>query len=617
VWSISVLYGKNSEAILLVLLRACTSILFRAAQTTLYNSVSRVMLSLLSFFTLTLFLLVDTFPKAQLTGQCLNETNTLSSDSELGAYEVNLEAYESDVDAESDDILTVTKSYKDRCYELDGQLFTFQFDINCLDSIGLTDSYTYQNVPQCIGKSCTVTDFIPYVETHFINETSSAQNLTSQLLDCTTTPQLKSYTTLSGACAMEFDVLNPITSSYLPDWNVPNVSGSTLDFLESTEPFRITCLQNNGVLFSIAEVAVQCNFYSNNVLSIYTTTLLNDVYCFGRSCTVSDVDEYVKILNDPAVAKSIQDNDERFSSCVMTSDASSKVEAITVPTTPTMIVSPIVVPVPTIAPPTAALSPNAAITTSSPTAFSISVSENNSTNTNGSTTNGSNTAPFRDATIQGMASINVNTKLILPPPSFGIRESITSFPKNGAIGVNSVDGGSITYTPNTNFIGTDTFRIEQCRASNNTVSEDETCESLEVVVAVTNAIPRTTDVTESSTSSKGLYGLFALALIPLLVSAFLLWHRKHRLGVGEATRKSETINEPSIADRPTSAIDVIATPLPSTDNDSTFNPPRKVATTNTATGYQLDVKDQCRTVLPIANAIPMSNSLGSRTEFHA
>jgi hypothetical protein len=269
--------------------------------------------------------------EAQLSGSCLTETNALSADTKLGEYAYNIPAAPPTCDVHVCDLrvdaveeISSTQTYIDRCYELDGQLYYFNYSFSCptMYQFTVTDTYNYQRVPQCIGKSCTVNDFIPYVKDQFVTVPSVKSAVASR--NCTIDPQLYFYDTLSGSCAAETRVLSSDATLIWPDFTIPNISGTTLDFLETTETYKQACLQINGTLFTVAEVAVKCNSFENNFVSTYTTTFLNDVYCFGAKCKVSDVEGYIKVLNDPWYATYIQDSDKRYSSCVVTSGVASK-----------------------------------------------------------------------------------------------------------------------------------------------------------------------------------------------------------------------------------------------------------------------------------------------------
>jgi hypothetical protein len=199
--------------------------------------------------------------------------------------------------------------------------------------------------------------------------------------------------------------------------------------------------------------------------------------------------------------------------------------------------------------------------------------------------------PFRNSATDAANSILVNTKLILPPPSDGIQESIVVFPINGVLQLNPTDGGSITYTPNIDFVGSDAFTIRQCRSNNSaTISDDAECQSLMVMVEVTKK--------SSTPSSNGIYGLFALLLLPLLLAAaYWVYRRQKSEETNEVTApvvSSETIRIPSGL--------VTEIPVQPTRLDM-----------NTGSDYQVTQKDQCRSVvvgkpIRIVDAVAIPNA---------
>jgi hypothetical protein len=231
-----------------------------------------------------------------------------------------------------------------------------------------------------------------------------------------------------------------------------------------------------------------------------------------------------------------------------------------------------------------------------------STPRNNSIN-NG---NDNNTAPpFRDSATDAANTILVNTKLILPPPSDGIQESILVFPINGVLQVNPTDGGSITYTPNNNFVGSDAFTILQCRSNNATISDDAECQSLMVMVKVTEA-----------SSSNGTYGLFALLLLPLLLAAAYWVHRRQK---GEDDTGNDGQNGKNNEVTAPVASDMIS---PNNSNSETILIPSGLVAEipsqptsldkNTGSDYQVSQKDQCRSVvgepIRIVDAVAIPNA---------
>jgi hypothetical protein len=205
--------------------------------------------------------------------------------------------------------------------------------------------------------------------------------------------------------------------------------------------------------------------------------------------------------------------------------------------------------------------------------------------------------PFRNSTIQGTASIPVNGTLTLPPPSSPeIVETISAFPTNGALQIIPSDGGSIAYTPNKNFVGFDTFKIEQCRPMNTvgSSSADQECETLNVAVEVTAGPKSENDasskndepdnLSSSSSSSKGIYGLAALAIIPIVGVLYI--YRKNN------TKKEETAG--SVTDRTQSndiAWDRTVPPQTHRDNDGSNS-------RHSPSNYLPITKDQVHNVVP-------------------
>jgi hypothetical protein len=223
--------------------------------------------------------------------------------------------------------------------------------------------------------------------------------------------------------------------------------------------------------------------------------------------------------------------------------------------------------------------------------------------------------PFRNSATDAANTILVNTKLILPPPSDGIQESIVVFPINGVIQLNPTDGGSITYTPNIDFVGSDAFTIRQCRSNNSaTISDDAECQSLMVMVEVTKK--------SSTPSSNGIYGLFALLLLPLLLAAaYWVYRRQKGEDNNEVTApvvsdmirpnnsNSETIRIPSGNNNSNSETILIPSGLVT---EIPAQPTRLDMNTGDS-DYQVTQKDQCRSVvvgkpIRIVDAVAIPNA---------
>jgi hypothetical protein len=89
----------------------------------------------------------------------------------------------------------------------------------------------------------------------------------------------------------------------------------------------------------------------------------------------------------------------------------------------------------------------------------------------------------------------------------------------------------VTYTPNPGFVGIDEFIVEFCYT-------DARCDIVNVVVDVKSG---PTDDNEENDSSKGLYALSVLALIPSIVAAVFVRKRY----IQNRHRDSETVKKPS------------------------------------------------------------------------
>ena len=234
---------------------------------------------------------------AQVSSSCLSETNIIRSDDLIGDFTVGCSEdgyYCFDIYISTDDDPEI-EAYTDRCYELDGQVFLYNYEQNCIsDFTGLDNMKEWENQPACLGKSCTLDDFRDLREEiwipNFIEENLPDVCYVTYI-DVLSIP-------LSGTCAAgtiaNFDAL----SGTWPDWSVPDTSGSTFDYRDSTNEYRAACLNSGGVLYAVEEVAVACYVLVNGAPSPYTSTLLNDVYCFGTSCSLSEVQEYINTYYD-------------------------------------------------------------------------------------------------------------------------------------------------------------------------------------------------------------------------------------------------------------------------------------------------------------------------------
>jgi hypothetical protein len=210
--------------------------------------------------------------------------------------------------------------------------------------------------------------------------------------------------------------------------------------------------------------------------------------------------------------------------------------------------------------------------------------------------------------------------------------SIQKSPKNGALSFPSTN--TVTYTPNKGFVGMDEFVVEFCY-------KDSHCETMDVNVEVER--PQSTAPPQENGTSKGLYALSALALIPLIIASVFVWKRY------SSNRRGAVAVEPSNPSPdlpPTSPLDG---PVPSPDpsavcqtnavihmevSTSVSDEASRQSSTGGTTlstgglshstgevrkrlsppgieGYTLANKDQCRThmgetrEIPVADALPM------------
>jgi Bacterial Ig domain len=208
-------------------------------------------------------------------------------------------------------------------------------------------------------------------------------------------------------------------------------------------------------------------------------------------------------------------------------------------------------------------------------------------------------SPFRNSTTQGTASIPVNGSLTLPPPSSpDIKETIVNFPENGALQMNAE--GSITYTPNANFVGVDTFEIKQCVDTNGSDTEQR-CETITVAVEVTtssnnNATPPPTEPSSSSSSSKGIYGLAALAVVPLAL-LFYIYQKKHARKEEGFSSEAQT---KAVADGESLGSRNPPHPPPVTNVAWSVTVPPSAFGSNRSNHYLPSNKDQVRDVIPLS-----------------
>ena len=273
-----------------------------------------------------LLVLAGTFGYVRVGGSCTSERNIIFSDElirnlkvECSLKNVNSCEFDGSIDYDPGII-----PYRDRCYELDGQIFWYDAYRECTDDFtGVENKYFWLNLPICLGKSCSFDDLRTIQENEWIPNIIQ-DNLPDM---CYVSYENDPSSPLSGTCAAENVVLDDALEGTWPVWSVPEASGSTYDFQYVSNDYKTTCLNSGGVLYAVEEVLVECNVFRNGTLSPYTTTLLNDAFCFGQSCSASDVQEYIGNYSDPVIANDIQDNDVRYSSCTLNSGIATKVVA--------------------------------------------------------------------------------------------------------------------------------------------------------------------------------------------------------------------------------------------------------------------------------------------------
>jgi len=168
----------------------------------------------------------------------------------------------------------------------------------------------------------------------------------------------------------------------------------------------------------------------------------------------------------------------------------------------------------------------------------------------------------------------VNTLIKIEPHSSDIvKVTVESWPLNGGLAVQN--DGTVVYTPNPDFVGSDVFVIKTCNAA-------ELCETVTIMMEVV-AIDES-----SSNNGSALYGLLALIIIPV-VALFIFYKR---FGCGENKDRRDSTHLPvqqaSQLATPVSVDPVGTKSRNTTDDTNTFLP---------------DVKDQCRTV-PVENQDP-------------
>jgi hypothetical protein len=99
-----------------------------------------------------------------------------------------------------------------------------------------------------------------------------------------------------------------------------------------------------------------------------------------------------------------------------------------------------------------------------------------------------------------------------PSPTNIVKVSIIENPVNGVLTIQS--NNTVTYTPNKGFDGFDEFTLEFCY-------QDSHCETMDVKVEVkaTSTVPTVPGDKEKSGTSKELYALSVLLLIPFILAS--------------------------------------------------------------------------------------------------
>lgn len=189
----------------------------------------------------------------------------------------------------------------------------------------------------------------------------------------------------------------------------------------------------------------------------------------------------------------------------------------------------------------------------------------------------------------------VNTWIKIEPQFSGIvKVKVKSWPRNGALSVQ--DDGTVIYNPNTNFVGSDVFKIDICDAA-------EHCKTLMIIMEVL-------DESEDGGRGGALYGLVALVAIPL--AAWFVFYKRSKCGKNKVHQEStlptveparEGTRQPSRFAGSQDLSTQIAVPAP----ESVERPDRVGEQLGKTNAYLPNVKDQCRTSPaerpPVAEAV--------------
>lgn len=294
-------------------------------------------------------------------------------------------------------------------------------------------------------------------------------------------------------------------------------------------------------------------------------------------------------------------------------------ETLVSPTVPTIIV-------PTASVPTTTSSTNAPAAATLPTVVPVSIPS--PTGQTPTSPTGGATPPIAGPSlgVQVLKTSSGQSVDVVPPLGGGTVAAVDQ-PLFGSL--TTKPDGTITYVPTETFVGTDRFTVKRCNANSQ-------CEQVAIVV----------EVTEPS-SSKGLYGLAALALIPIIGVILFLFRKKlgcaspteSALGddgkptgvVSDAANAGAVVSQSLDAENP-SATTISSITNPGQQRASQSDPPGSAGSRPTTTnmdigphepraseitpvnackkGYLPDNKDQCRSVaLSDRNATPLVHAV--------
>jgi hypothetical protein len=273
------------------------------------------------------------YTHAQFSGTCLAENNRLAN----GLSDVKFTTlcnigvgFSCEVDT---DDLVQSRPFVDRCYELGGQIFWYNEMWTCVDSFS-TYTYSFLDLMYCLGTTCSQADLNWYLQN--VYKPDKVKKISVDGKDCSISFEDVLRTTLSGKCAAEDLRLIDAIDIMLPEWSLPSATGSTVDFLETTVPYKTACLSSGGEIYIVDQVHVNCTVFIDGVPGPYTATLLNDPYCFGASCSLTDVEAEIAAIFDPRAEAYIRLADDRYV-CTVTSGAATKLVPSSTETPPVAI----------------------------------------------------------------------------------------------------------------------------------------------------------------------------------------------------------------------------------------------------------------------------------------